>query len=74
MKVVYFTPRVHYKAYDTFSFFSVCLFTTMFSTVSWSMKLVKAEKFVEVLVRYRVESGADCVVKKYSWWLEPGGE
>ena len=38
-----------------------------------SMEFVKAKKFVVVGFRWRLEAGANCTVKKFSWFLEPDG-
>ena len=45
----------------------------MFSTVIGSMELIGSKKIVMVGSRWRTEEGNDCVVKKVSLWLEPGG-
>ena len=45
MKVLYFPPRSRCKAYDGFSFFSMCIFAWIHLTVSDSMELVNVKKF-----------------------------
>ena len=46
--VISFSPRGCFKAYDAFSFCTVFIFTKIRSTVSGSMEVIEAKKFVMV--------------------------
>ena len=61
------------KLYNTLSFFSVCIFAQICSTLSWSMDIFKARKFVVVVDQWRVEEDSHCAINKVSWWLDCGG-
>ena len=66
-----FFPRGQCKVYNIFSFSNLCLFAQTRLTVSGSMELIKAKKFVMVGSRWRVEVGAYRAVKKVSICLDP---
>ena len=64
VKVMYFYPHGFCKAYDTFYFFSVCIFTQIRLEVSESMELTEGKKFVVIGYRWRVEVGTNDTVNK----------
>ena len=66
MNLMLFSLCGRCKAYDTFLFFSVCIFDWIHSSVSGSMEIVNAKKSVVVGSWWRVELGADSAVRKVS--------
>ena len=66
VKVMSFYLRSLCKVYNIFSFCSVCLFGIIFLTVSGTMYLVEAKKFLMVGYRWKLEVGANRVVNKVS--------
>ena len=73
VKVVYFILWL-LKSIQNILFLLVGLFARIISTLIGSMELFQAKKFVVVESWWVVEGGTYCMSKKFSGWLDPGGE
>ena len=69
VKMMYFYPRVCCKAYDTFSFFPVCILAKIVWTVSWSIVVIKANKFLVVVFQWREnQASIVCPLRSTDGW------